>query len=254
MLFGDPARLQRAGDLVVVGDRDRPEAAVAGGLEQHLDRGRAVARVVGVHVQVDLDQRPLGDPLAHLRVAGAGRGGAPAGAGRSLPARRRPRPARDRRPPGADQLVGGREVALQQFGRRRRGHRAGIEPAEEDLDQRPRHLGREHPLLRRVEGGDVEREEWRSAAEETLGANGSWTWTMSRGRGPQQLFDLIADPGDLTPRARAAPAPPRPARRAIDRRSRAPPMRRDLDYRELLRHGRSIRPSRQGSKGLGRRG
>ena len=24
--------------------------------------------------------------------------------------------------------------------------------------------------------------EWRSAAAETLGANGSWTWTMSKGR------------------------------------------------------------------------
>ena len=55
-LGGDLARLQRAGDLVVVGDRDRAEAAVAGGLQQHLDRGRAVGRVVGVHVQVDLDQ------------------------------------------------------------------------------------------------------------------------------------------------------------------------------------------------------
>ena len=54
----------------MVGDRDRAEAAVAGGLEQHLDRGRAVGRVVGVHVQVDLDQRPLGDPPPHLGVAG----------------------------------------------------------------------------------------------------------------------------------------------------------------------------------------
>ena len=33
---------------------------------------------------------------------------------------------------------------------------ARVDPAEEDLDQRPRHLGREHPLLGRVEGGDVE--------------------------------------------------------------------------------------------------
>ena len=69
-LLGDPARLERAGDLVVVGDRDRSEAAVAGRLQQHLDRRRAVGRVVGVHVQVDLDQRALGDPAAHLGVAG----------------------------------------------------------------------------------------------------------------------------------------------------------------------------------------
>ena len=49
---------QRAGDLVVVGDGDRAEARVAGGGQQHLDRRRAVVRVVGVHVQVDVDQRP----------------------------------------------------------------------------------------------------------------------------------------------------------------------------------------------------
>ena len=56
----------------MVGDRDRAEAAVAGGLEQDLDRRRAVGRVVGVHVQVDLDQlaaatirrRTAGSPVA----------------------------------------------------------------------------------------------------------------------------------------------------------------------------------------------
>ena len=68
---GDPARLERSGDLVVVGDRDRPEVAVAGRLEQDLDRRRAIGRVVGVHVEVDLDQRPAGDPPARLGVARA---------------------------------------------------------------------------------------------------------------------------------------------------------------------------------------
>ena len=50
--------LERAGDLVVVGDRDRAEALLLGRREQHLDGRRAVRRMVGVHVQVDVDQRP----------------------------------------------------------------------------------------------------------------------------------------------------------------------------------------------------
>ena len=62
---------KRSGDLVVVGDRDRTQPAVARRLQQHLDRRRAVGRVVGVHVQVDLDQRPVGDPAPRLGVAAA---------------------------------------------------------------------------------------------------------------------------------------------------------------------------------------
>ena len=56
--------LQRAGDLVVVGDRDRAEAAGAGLGEQDLHGGGAVRRVVGVHVQIDVDQRPLASAAA----------------------------------------------------------------------------------------------------------------------------------------------------------------------------------------------
>ena len=52
-------RVERAGDLVVVRDRDRAEALVAGGGQQHLDRRRAVRAVVGVHVQVDVMRRRL---------------------------------------------------------------------------------------------------------------------------------------------------------------------------------------------------
>ena len=184
----------------MVGDRDRPEAAVAGRLQQHVDRGRAVAGVVGVHVQVDLDQRPLGDPLAQLRVAASGRGGGPAAGGRSLPARRRPAPVARRRAARLDQLVGGREVALEQLRRSPAGHRAGVDPAEEDLDQRPRHLGREHPLLRRVEGGDVERV---GVAQRRRGRRSART-ARGRGRCPsaprfQQPLDRVAgrDPQHL---------------------------------------------------------
>ena len=63
--------LERAGDLVVVGDRDRAEALRLRGLEQHLDRRRAVAGVVGVHVQVDVEQRPGLQAGAQLGVAAA---------------------------------------------------------------------------------------------------------------------------------------------------------------------------------------
>ena len=80
VLGGLRARVERAGDLVVVGDRDRAEADVAGGREQHVDRRRAVVGVVGVHVQVDLDQLALGEPRADLGLAGPGRGAARRGA------------------------------------------------------------------------------------------------------------------------------------------------------------------------------
>ena len=61
-------RVERSRDLVVIRDGDRAEPAVAGGGEQHLDRRRAVVRVVGVHVQVDVDQLTLRQQLAQDRV------------------------------------------------------------------------------------------------------------------------------------------------------------------------------------------
>ena len=64
------ARRQRTGDLVVVGDRDRPEPALLRGIQEHVDRGRAVRRVVGVHVEVDVDRRPIREPAPHGRLAG----------------------------------------------------------------------------------------------------------------------------------------------------------------------------------------
>ena len=53
----------------MIGDRDRAEAALTRGLEQRLDRGRAVGGVIGVHVQVDMDRRATDDSRADLRVA-----------------------------------------------------------------------------------------------------------------------------------------------------------------------------------------
>ena len=52
----------------MVGDGDRPEPLIARGREQHLDRRGAVRRVVGVHVQVDVDLRPGRDHAAHRAV------------------------------------------------------------------------------------------------------------------------------------------------------------------------------------------
>ena len=64
------ARLERARNLVVVGDRDRAEAPCASLGQQYLDRRGAVVGVVGVHVQIDVDQRPCGE-LASQPRAGA---------------------------------------------------------------------------------------------------------------------------------------------------------------------------------------
>ena len=86
------ARLERARDLVVVGDRDRAQAAALCGVEQHVDRRRAVRRVVGVHVQVAVDEVARRQSLARSRAVGR----RPDGGGRSR-AGRRPRPRRPRR-------------------------------------------------------------------------------------------------------------------------------------------------------------
>ena len=56
------ARLQRARDLVVVRDRDRAQAALLRRLEQHVHRRGAVGRVVGVHVQVAVDELAAAEP------------------------------------------------------------------------------------------------------------------------------------------------------------------------------------------------
>ena len=69
----DPVRalgcLERPRDLVVVRDRDRPEPGGLGRLEQHVHRRGAVVRVVGVHVEVDVDVVARRKPLADRRLA-----------------------------------------------------------------------------------------------------------------------------------------------------------------------------------------
>ena len=59
--------------------------------------------------------------------------------------------------PRRDEVVGAREEALHQVRGRPAARRAGVEPAEENLDQRPRHLGGEDALGRLVEAADVQR-------------------------------------------------------------------------------------------------
>ena len=51
----------------------------------------------------------------------------------------------------AKHVVAAGEEPAEQIGRRPAGDRAGVEAAEEDLDDRPRDLRREHPLGRQVE-------------------------------------------------------------------------------------------------------
>ena len=94
------ARLERARDLVVVGDRDRAQAALLRGLEQHVHRRRAIRRVVGVHVQVAVDE------LARAQAAARSRAGRPAAGGGARS--RAGRCARPRRPRGPSRSRGRR--------------------------------------------------------------------------------------------------------------------------------------------------
>ena len=55
----------------MVGDRDRAETAGPRLGEQHLDRRGAVVGVIGVHVQVDVDQRPRGELAPERGLAAA---------------------------------------------------------------------------------------------------------------------------------------------------------------------------------------
>ena len=58
---------------------------------------------------------------------------------------------------GTNELIGSGEVALDQLRGLAAAHGARVQTPEEDLDERPRDLGREQPLGRLVEAADVER-------------------------------------------------------------------------------------------------
>ena len=141
-------RLQCAGDLVVVGHRDRPEARVTGAGQQHLHRRRAVVGVVGVHVQVDLDPRTLGEHLRELGIPAA------------VPARRHPRvdllEALGGQLVVGDELVLGREGAAHQLDGRRQRRGARVQAPEEALHEAPCQQRREQPLAGGVKRADVQ--------------------------------------------------------------------------------------------------
>ncbi len=132
----------------MVGDRDRAQAADPGLGQQHLDRRRAVGRVIGVHVQVDVDQLALAQPSAQSGCRRGRHGAGRRARGRRPPVRRRRGPRTAGRPVLREaaervaQRAGVRDQPLQMRGQRLR--LAGLEqPAElsvgEDLlvDRQP---------------------------------------------------------------------------------------------------------------------
>lgn len=143
----------------------------------------------------------------------------------------------DRRPvaplPGRlDQLVARREVVLQQLPGRRAGHRARVDPPEEDLHQRPRHLGREHPLLRRVKGRHVQRQ--RVAERRRGDARRERLVHVDDVVGPrgERPFDRLAAADPLRC-PRDASSSLRRATNSFYRFPGRPPMRRDLGDRRV---------------------
>ena len=237
---GLPAGLQRAGDLVVVGDRDRAEALLARGRQQHLDRRGAVAGVVGVHVQVDVDQRSLRQPPLQRPDRRSGCAGAPPGRGRSASSSSA---ARHRIRSVVEQLVVAGEVALHQLGGRRQARGARVEAAEEGLDKRRATSVESSRSVGAWKVPTLSEREWRSAALEVLGANGSCTWTKSSGDAAQQLLDRARD----VDRQRGRPPPGRwgPADRACSA-GRAPRRRRSRAARRR-RYPSAVPPRRRPS-------
>ena len=156
-----------------------------------------------------------------VELVGEG-GGARAGSSRSAPrsssahvddpqpARRRggAAPARRRRRRAASARYGPREEALQQLPGGVVARGAGVDAAEEHLDERPRATWVERT---RSTGSwkvaTLSETEWRSAADPVLGANGSWTWTTSSGTAPRSCSSAR-----LTSTGIGAGPPPRPAR------------------------------------------
>ena len=131
------SRLIRGVGIALVRCRRRPPTRV--------QRQLAAAPAASSRRAPRSSRRAVGDPQRPLAPPAR-----PLGAG--------PRPVGlDRDRAGGDVLVAGREEAVHELAGRLAGDRAGVEAAEEDLDERPRDLGREDPLGRLVEAADVER-------------------------------------------------------------------------------------------------
>ncbi len=206
------ARLERAGDLVVVGHRDRAEPLLARRREQHLDRRRAVGGVVGVHVQVDVDQRALRERAAQLPGRPRRRGGARRARGRSPRARR---PRRRRRARAGSRRGSGAPSAPPSPAGSRCAHRGGRRSSRRSAG---RAGSRAAARSRRGNEPTLSAREWRSAAFAVLGANGSCTCTKSSGDRAEQLLDGARD----VDRQRRGPPPRGGQRRRAPRRPRSP--------------------------------
>ena len=262
------ARLERPGDLVVVGHRDRSEAALAGGGEQHLDRRHAVVGVIGVHVQVDVDQPAAGEAVAdgvgprlggsaqrgelavdRLGLVGdaaprevvAGCGGALAQRGRAIAGRARRaragRPARRRRrartAARARRRRGPprRRAAARRPARRRRRARARAGRRGHVAERRrDDHVGvGEHLALGRVVG----RQQRQAVAQRGCAARRSGRRRWARRRSPPTRHRRAADAARAG-RVAAPGAPP-------GRRTRTGPARRTAGARSCAAPGRSGR-------------
>ena len=156
--------------------------------EQHLDGRRAVVRVVGVHVQVDVDQRPLRE-RARAAAASPSRGVAPRG-----------ELAVD-----AARSVGGRAVVVgDQLGSRRGSSGPSARPSPAVLAVRASRRPKKLSTKRRASSVESSRSleewkeptfsarEWRSAALDVLGANGSCTCTKSSSTVPSSSSTVRA--------------------------------------------------------------
>ena len=158
----------------MVGHRDRAQALLARGREQHLDRRRAVVRVVGVHVQVDVDQRPRrrarraapGRRAASWRRAASSRVDRLELVGRAVVVGRRAGSRRGSGAPSARPSPAGSRCARP--GGRRSSPRSAARRSVES--SRSVEEWKEPTFSAR---------EWRSAALDVLGANGSCTCTKS---------------------------------------------------------------------------
>ena len=219
----------------MVGHRDRAQAPGARGREQHLDGGGAVVGVVGVHVQVHVDQRtrrPAGvsapdrRPIVTARREPAGR------------SPRAPRPRRHRRARGDTRRRSGGPSA--------RPWRAGSRCGRPDARRSSRRSG----APRASRAAARRRSETSRRSARASGAAPRWTCSArtARGRARSPAGPCSAVPRSCAPRRSAAPAcagwrspdptpapkiqhlpdrnhPGRAAIRLLEQRSGAPPLR-----------------------------
>ena len=144
----EAGRLERAGDLVVVGDRDRAEALRDAVVEQRRRVGRAVVGVARVHVQVGQDRRAVVERRPRVHPAAL----AEAGVDLLEPRARPPRSCARRRPPGSGPAISSRSAAVLEEARRGRGGErrliGGVPEARARAARAPRRAAPRRPRSR----------------------------------------------------------------------------------------------------------